>query len=101
MQEQKTPRKLGLPVNYKVIAVLIGSTIIYQIFNSIYGTHGSDMDFFMLLYTTSLGVTTVYSFTVARRYWGSEVFGKAYLSLAIAYACFFIGNDNGIIIQPF
>ncbi|MEX0657431.1 MAG: nitroreductase family protein [Nitrosopumilaceae archaeon] len=33
----------------------------------------------------------VFGFIVAKRYWGSKVFGRAYLALALGYASYFVG----------
>lgn len=79
-------------VSLKVIVIIIGSTIVFQFFNSIYGKNNGDLDLFQATVTFTVLVATISSFLVSRKFWTYSVFGKAYLSLGIGFACFFIGD---------
>lgn len=45
-----------------------------------------------VLYLVGILACAGFAFTVSKRYRGSEVFGKAYLSLGLAFVCWFIGD---------
>ena len=53
-----------------------------------------DEEMTIATFSLSLGslAAAIMSFIISKRYWGSKVFGKAYLSLAISF-CFIIAGD--------
>jgi hypothetical protein len=79
-------------VNYYVIAAIFISILVFTITNSVEPKDSTKFTFFDFAYLVSFGVVAVFGIFVARRYWGSQIFGRAYLSLSIGYACYFIGS---------
>ena len=68
-------------VNLKVIGVIVGTTIVFQIFNSMYGKNNGDLDLFQAINTFLVGIAAISSFLVSKKFWDYSVFGKAYLAL--------------------
>jgi len=81
----------GKGVNYYVISAIIVGTLIFLIGNSIEPVVAEEFDFFELLTSLGFAAATIFSFLVWKRYRGSKVFGKSYLSLTIAYLSYSIG----------
>jgi hypothetical protein len=75
-----------------MLGLIFGLAIVWQIFNAAIPKEEETYDIFELLLTASYIVAALASFHVAKRYWGSEVFGKAYLSLGLAYLMYFVGD---------
>jgi len=88
-QKNETPKS---PIDKRVIIILLAIAVVYQVFNAITDDITEELDFFEASITGIFAVTAIAAFTVARRYWGSDVFGRAYLSLTIAFACLFIAD---------
>ena len=86
------PEKLRNPINYKIIALIIGLGIAAYIgLNSI-----DDEELIASIATPpSIGMAlavAITSFIVAKRYSGTLVFGKAYLALGLAYLSYTIAE---------
>ena len=67
------------------------STLIYVYLNSLEPDIPEQLDFSELIFILAYSSATVFAFIVAKRYRGSKVFGRAYISLAIAYMMNTIG----------
>lgn len=52
----------------------------------------SELDFFELTRMLGFAAAAIFSFIVAKRYAGSAVFGRAYLSLGIGFSFYFMGE---------
>ena len=78
-------------INYYVIAGILIAVLIFIFLNSLEPQIDYQLDFFELMFILAYAAPAVFSFVIAKRYWGSKVFGKAYLSLGIAYALTSIG----------
>ena len=89
--EEKTVKEVKSPINFKFLAVLVGLVAVYHVANQLV-ENTDEFDFFEGSLTAAFLATTISAFLTARRYWGSEVFGKAYLALALGFACLFIGD---------
>jgi len=79
-------------INYKIMGLIVATTIVFQYFNSIYGKDDGHLDLFQAIVTVSIGVSAFSAFLVAKKYWDYSVFGKAYLSLGIGMTCFALGD---------
>jgi hypothetical protein len=88
IEENVTP---GKRINYYVLAIIIAGLIIFLIGNSIEPVVEEELDFYELLTSLGFAAVTILAFVVAKHYWGSKVFGKSYLALAIAYVLYSIG----------
>jgi len=86
------PEDLQSPINPKIILLILGSVVCFEIFNSIEPKDSSKFTFFDFSYLVSFGVAAVFGIFISKRYWGSKIFGKSYLSLSLGYASYFIGS---------
>ena len=78
-------------INYYIVAAIFISVLLFTFANSIEPQIDSQLDFFELIFVLAYAAPAVFSFFVARKLWGSRVFGRAYLSLTIAFALGAIG----------
>jgi hypothetical protein len=83
--------KSEMKINYYVIAVITIGLLIFIIGNSIEPEIEEELDFYELMTSLGFASVTVFSFFIARRYWGSKVFAKTYLALALGFLCYSIG----------
>jgi len=89
MQESiKTESK----INWYVISIIFIIIVAYDIANSVEPSIEGEFDFFEITRMLGFLAVALFSFVVAKRYWGSSVFGKAYLALAIGYTFYFFGD---------
>jgi len=91
METESKPSKLDSGINYYVIAAIFVASVFYTVGLAIEPDIPEELDFFEVILTISFAAAAVFGFIVAKRYWGSEVFGRAYLALAIGYASYFVG----------
>lgn len=82
--------KSGL--NYKVLLLIVGLAVIYQIFNYILPEKEGELSPIDYVFTMSIVTCAIASFLVAKRYGRSAIFGEAYLALGIAFAAYTIGD---------
>ena len=85
-EEGKKLRSESNKINFYVIAVIFFVILIFDIANSIEPVVDSELDFFEAARAMGFAGASVFSFIIAKRYWGSQVFGRAYLALGIGYA---------------
>ena len=90
LMEEKTKEKLSNPINYKILGIILALTIAYQF--SLYHADPEEFNVPEILYLSAILATAGFSFMVFKRYRGSEVFGKAYLFLGLAFVSVFIGD---------
>jgi hypothetical protein len=86
-------------INPDVIVCIGISVVLFGIANSITPQVDSELDFFELTYVLGQAAASGLAFIVAKRYWGSTVFGRAYLSLGIAYALYCAGTVLWLVFQ--
>jgi hypothetical protein len=90
----RSPQAFEQPLNYKMLGLIAGLIAAFQLSLS-FGLAVPISDRFgtteLIQLVTPL-IPSIFAFLVARRYWGSEVFGKAYLALGLAYLMTFIGE---------
>lgn len=91
MPGQETANNLKSSIGIKAILIVAIVAIVHQ-----YYIMEFPDDEEMTIATFSLSIASamaaIVSFLVSRRYWGSAVFGKTYLALAISF-CFVIAGD--------
>ncbi len=73
-------------LNYYIIAAIFIGILFFTIANAYEVQINEQLDFFELVFILAYAAPAGFSFAIARRYWPSTVFGKAYLSLGIAYS---------------
>lgn len=90
---ESSKRRITNPLDYKVIVLIIGIAVVFQITLEITADDDPiELDAYDIADPSIIGVSAAAAFYVSRKYWGSEVFGKSYLSLGIALALLSIGD---------
>ena len=92
LEPQKVPVKLVNPIDHRLLFVIFAVVITFQVYiYSLQDEAESDFTVAMASFVFPLA-SAVAGFVVAKRYWHSEVFGKAYLALAIGLLMNFFGE---------
>ena len=78
------------PIDFRIIGVLIGLTIVYGL--AVSQDVEGEFNVTDGLYLTGLISCGILSLFVSKRYFGSEVFGKAYLFLGFGFISWFIAE---------
>ena len=86
------PEKLQSPINTKVMLLILGAIVCFEIASFMVPEDSKKFTFFDFSYLVSFGVAAVFGIFISKRYWSSKIFGKSYLSLSLGYACYFIGS---------
>jgi len=86
------PENLQSSINSKIILLILASIISFTIANSMMAQDSTKFTFFDFSYLVSFGVAAVFGIFISKRYWGSKIFGKSYLSLSLGYASYFTGS---------
>ena len=84
MVEGTTSVKLGTSIGVKAIIIVAVVAVIHQWY-LVEFPDDEEMTFGTFTYGLSCLAAAIAAIFVARRYWGSEVFGKTYLALGIAF----------------
>jgi hypothetical protein len=92
-------QQLESRINYTVLGILGVLIVFFGFANSLTPQVDSELDFFELTFVLSQAAAAVISFMIAKRYWGSKVFGAAYLSLGIACSLYCAGLVLYLIFQ--
>jgi hypothetical protein len=79
-------------INYYFVVGIFVLLFFYQLGNYLEPVHTHQLDFYELTFIMSWAAPAIMSFYIAKRYWGSKVFGRAYLALGIGYTCLTIGQ---------
>ena len=88
--KKNSKNKLTDSINYKVLVIIFALTVAYQI--SLYQVNSEEFHVPEMLYLFGILACAGFSFMVFKKYRGSEVFGKAYLFLGLAFISWFIGD---------
>jgi len=81
---------LGSPIDYKILVIIFALAVGYHIL--LYYGDESQFNITDALYLTGLFACGVAGLMVAKRYRGSQVFGKAYFFLGLGFISWFIGD---------
>ena len=93
MSSQKKPSsKVEKKISYKVLLVIAVLAIGYQIYISSIPEEYDHLEFADFSYGLGALACGIAGILVGRRYQGSEVFGKAYFALGIAFLMLFLGD---------
>ncbi len=87
------PEKIENPINFKILLSVIGISILFFLLLNLY----KDTSRTILDITYFIGplVISITSFLVARLYWDSEIFGKAYIAMSAAFLMLVFGEITG------
>ena len=85
------PSKLENPINIRVLLIIFAiGVVIYVSLNLLDGDNAGNLAFVLSVVITS--IVAFSSFKVSKRYWGTKVFGRAYLSLGLGFLCYAIAE---------
>jgi hypothetical protein len=87
------PEKIQSPIDPKLLLVIFGIVVAFQAY--LYAAFPKPDDASHLVDIISVInplISSIAAFVVAKKYWGSRIFGKAYLALAIGLTMNFIGE---------
>jgi hypothetical protein len=90
----RPPQGLEQRLDYRVLGLIVGLGVSLQL-SFLFGWAVSITDGFdstLLIQMVTPLIASIFAYLVAQRYWRSEVFGKAYLALGIAYSMTFVGE---------
>jgi len=91
LEPQKVPERLVTTINYKVLLLIFGFVIGFQIYVSLITEDNADIVTAAVSITNPLAASAA-GFYVAKKYHNSEVFGKSYLVLAIGLLSMGLGE---------
>jgi hypothetical protein len=80
-------------INYYVLTLFFILIVGYVIVNHVDPIIEPRVDGLELLVMLGFPAAAIFAFWVAKKYWGSTVFGNAYLALGIAYALYAAGDS--------
>jgi len=83
---------LTSPVSVKILGLIVALAVAYLVYLNFVPTDTETFEITDYFYAIGAFACGVASLLVSKRYWGSTVFGKAYLALAIAYFLLFAGD---------
>ncbi|MGQ0606704.1 MAG: hypothetical protein ACT4OD_07150 [Candidatus Nitrosotenuis sp.] len=89
--EQDSTKSHG-SVNFYVLTLFFVLIVAFEVANFFDPIVEPQLDGFELLRLLGFPAAAIFSFWTAKRYWGSTVFGKAYLALGIGYAFYTAGD---------
>jgi hypothetical protein len=87
------PEKLQSSVNPRILLLILWIVVLFQIY--LYNTFPNPNDASRLVDIISIInplISSIIAFIVAKKYWGSKIFGKAYLALALSLTMNFLGE---------
>ncbi len=79
-------------INYYVLVLFFILIVAYVVVNYVDPIIEPRVDGLELLELLSFPAASIFAFWVAKKYWGSTVFGRAYLALGIGYAFYTAGD---------
>lgn len=85
--------KFRANINYYVLTLFFILIITFEVANFVDPVVEPQLDGFELLRLLGFPAAAIFSFWVAKKYWGSTVFGRAYLALGIGYAFYTAGDS--------
>jgi len=85
--------KFHASLNYYLLTLFFILIMAFEVANYFDPVIEPQLDGFELLRLLGFPAASIFSFWVAKKYWGSTVFGKAYLALGIGYAFYTAGDS--------
>jgi hypothetical protein len=80
-------------INYYILAAMFAGILIFAFANAYEPQIDSQADFFEISLAASQIVAGSFGLLVAKRYWGSRIFGRAYLALGVGFILWGIGSQ--------
>ncbi len=86
------PKKLDSPINFKIIALIVGLVITFQLFHTfLIDPDTTDVLLSVVSFVNPLAAS-IAGFIIAKRYFGTHVFGRAYIALALGFLMIFLAE---------
>ena len=79
-------------INFVIISGILFSVLLFGIANTYEPQIDAQFDIFEFIFALGFVVPGIFSIVVAKRYWGSHVFGRAYFSLGLGFLATGIGQ---------
>lgn len=89
-EEEKSSTKKA--INYYVIVAICISVLLFAFANSIEPQIDYQLNFFNFIFNLAYAAPAIFAFFVARKLWGSRIFGRSYTALAFAYGVGWLGD---------
>ena len=87
------PEKVKSPIDPRILLVIFGIVVAFQIYLYAAFPNPDDASQFVDVVSVILpSISAIAAWFVAKKYWGSQVFGKAYLALAIGFTMNCLGE---------
>ena len=92
MVAETVPEKLDSPINYKILVLVVGAAIAFHFsLTFLFDSEQSDSIISVVSFINPLAAA-IAGFIVAKRYFGTQVFGKSYLFLSLGFLSVFLGE---------
>ena len=108
LTKKQSTDSLGARIDYKIILIIIGLTVIYQIINySIKDFTDQEFNIIDVIELSLQAAATITAFYISKLYWPGKIFGKAYFALGLAFAMWLIAEliwqvyENILFISPY
>ena len=98
-EDAKNSSGLKSPINFKILGIIAGLSIALHVYLAYYFEEGEELQFGDVTYGVSSLAAGIVALIVAKRYWGSEVFGRSYTALGIAFLVLFAGDTTYVYYQ--
>jgi len=92
LSETTSKIHIGKSIGIKALVIIVAVTILHQWY-LVEFPDDEEMTIGTFTYGISSLIAGIAAIFVAKRYWGSAVFGKTYLALALAFFLLFIGDS--------
>lgn len=87
------PEKLQSSINPRILLLILGIVASFQIYLYVAFPNPDDASHLIdVISVINPLISSIAAFFVVKRYWGSRIFGKSYLALAIGFTMNFIGE---------
>ena len=92
MEEKNITTEIESKINYKVLLLIVGLTVTVAILFIVIEDDVEALDFTDITYGMGALSCGILCFWLFKKYKGSEIFGRTYLALGVAFICFFVGD---------
>lgn len=99
MAPDVVPEKLDNPINYKILGLIIFGTILFQISISMFPESEVVEEIVFVVSIVNPLAASISCFIISKRYKDTQVFGKAYFYLGLAYLMVFFAELTYLIYE--
>ena len=99
MKKEHDTEEVKKDINYLILIFMFVAIVPYVILNTYEPQIDVQLDFFELMFLLSQFAAGIFGIFVGIKYWGSKVFGKAYIALGLGYIFAGLGSTTFIIYE--